>query len=267
MSLDISIGGHRIEAAWHGPAPDQAPTLVLLHEGLGCVTMWRDIPRLLAERTGYGVLVYSRPGYGRSDPIARPRALRYMDEEAFEVLPAVLDQAGVGKTILVGHSDGASIATIYAGGRQDFRVRGLVLMAPHFFVEDLSIHSIVDAKQAYETGDLRERLKRHHGDNVDTAFYSWNAAWLDPGSRNWRIDDRLAHIRVPMLIVQGTDDQYGTTAQVTLAEQETYCPVETLVLDNCRHAPHLDQPQATLAAVAEFVYRVLTVHEGLKPAA
>jgi pimeloyl-ACP methyl ester carboxylesterase len=267
MNPDISIGAHRNEATWHRSPPDRATTQVLLHEGLGCVAMWRDIPRQLAERTGFGVLTYSRPGYGRSDPITRPRALRYMDEEAFEVLPAVLDQAGIGKCILVGHSDGASIATIYAGGRQDFRVRGLVLMAPHFFVEDVSIRSIVEAKEAYETGDLRERLKRHHGDNVDTAFYTWNAAWLDPGSRNWRLDDRLAHIRVPILIVQGSDDQYGTIAQLQVAEQETYCPVETLVLENCRHSPHLDQPETTLAAIAEFAHRVLTVHEGLAPAA
>jgi len=267
MELDVRIDGHRIETAWHGPAPDAAPTLVLLHEGLGCLTMWRGFPRALAARTGYGVFVYSRPGYGKSDPIPRPRALRYMDQEAFEVLPAVLDQAGIRKTVLVGHSDGASIATIYAGGRQDFRVRGLVLMAPHFFVEDVSIRSIVAARQAYEEGDLRGRLSRHHGDNVDTAFYTWNAAWLDPGSRGWRLGDRLAHIRVPILIVQGADDEYGTTAQIDLAQQETYCPVDALVLEECRHSPHLDQAEPTLSAVADFAYRVLTVHEGLAPAA
>jgi pimeloyl-ACP methyl ester carboxylesterase len=267
MAVNIVIDGRRIEAEWHGPGPDQAPTLVLLHEGLGCVAMWRDVPRMLAERTGYGVLVYSRPGYGKSDPAPRPRALRYMDEEAFDVLPAVLDQAGVRKTILVGHSDGASIAAIYAGGRQDFRVRGLVLMAPHFFVEDLSIRSIVAAKDAYEQGDLRERLNRYHGENVDDAFYVWNGAWLDPGSHNWRLDDRLAHIRIPILIVQGADDQYGTVAQVAVAEQATYCPVETLLLADCRHSPHLDQPEATLDAIAQFAYRVLTVHEGYAPAA
>ena len=267
MDLNIAIAGHRIEAERHGPPPDLAPTLVLLHEGLGCVSMWRDFPGALAARTGYGVLVYSRPGYGRSDPAARPAALHYMDQEAFEVLPAVLDQATVRKAVLVGHSDGASIATIYAGGAQDFRVRGLVLMAPHFFVEDLSIRSILAAKEAYELGDLRERLARHHDGNVDTAFYTWNSAWLDPGSRSWRLDDRLAHVRVPILIVQGADDQYGTTAQIAVAEQETYCPVDALVLNDCRHSPHLDQPDATLAAIADFAYRVLTVHEGFIPAA
>jgi len=267
MDVNIAIAGRRIEVEWHGPPPDRAPTLVLLHEGLGCVSMWREFPRALADRTSYGVLVYSRPGYGRSKPVRRPPALRYMDAEAFDVLPAVLDQAGVRKAVLVGHSDGASIAAIYAGGAQDFRVRGLVLMAPHFFVEDLSIRSIVAAKQAYEQGDLRERLARHHGDNVDTAFYVWNAAWLDPGSRAWRLDDRLAHVRVPILIIQGADDQYGTTAQIALAEEETYCPVDALVLNDCRHSPHLDQPDATLSAIAEFAYRVLTVHEGFAPAA
>jgi len=264
---EIRVAGRRVETRWHGPAPDRAPTLVLLHEGLGCIALWRDFPAALALRTGYGVLAYSRPGYGSSDPAARPRALRYMDDEAFDVLPAVLDQAGIRKALLVGHSDGASIATIYAGGRQDFRIRGLALMAPHFFVEDLSLRSIAEANAAYERGDLRERLKRYHGENVDTAFYTWNGAWLDAGSRNWCLDDRLAHVRVPMLIVQGADDQYGTTAQVAFAEEETYCPVETLVLESCRHSPHLDQPEATLAAIADFAYRVLTVHEGLAPAA
>lgn len=266
MGLNIVVAGCRIEAEWHGPSPDRAPTLVLLHEGLGCVALWRDIPRALAERTGYGVLTYSRPGYGRSETATRARSLRYMDVEAFEVLSAVLDQAGIGKTVLVGHSDGASIAAIYAGGCQDFRVRGLVLMAPYFFVEDICIRSIEEAKRAYEQGDLRERLKRYHAD-VDAAFYTWNAAWLDPGSRNWRLDDPLAHIRVPILVVQGEDDQYGTLAQADLAEQETYCPIETLVLQNCRHSPHLDQPEAIVSAIADFAYRVLTVHEGLAPAA
>ena len=186
---EIVVGGRRFEATWHGPTPDQAPTLVLLHEGLGCVEMWRDFPARLAERTGYGVLVYSRAGYGKSEPVPLPRPLTYMHEEALDVLPQVLDQTGVRKTVLVGHSDGASIATIYAGGRQDFRVRGLVLMAPHFFVEEVGIRSIVAAKEAYEKGNLRERLARYHRD-VDTAFWGWNRAWLDPEV------PRLAHRRV-----------------------------------------------------------------------
>jgi pimeloyl-ACP methyl ester carboxylesterase len=265
MAMNLTLAGRRIEAAWHGPAPGRAPTLVLLHEGLGCVAMWRDFPAALAARTGYGVFVYSRFGYGHSDPVPLPRPLTYMHDEA-DLLPAVLDAGGVRKCILVGHSDGASIATLYAGSRQDFRVRGLVLMAPHFFVEDMSIQSIAAAKAAYESGDLRARLARYHAD-VDGAFHGWNRAWLDPGFRSWRIDEALAHVRVPMLILQGQDDQYGSAAQLALAQADAYCPVETVLLDDCRHAPHLDRPETTLDAVAAFVHRVLALHEGLAPAA
>jgi pimeloyl-ACP methyl ester carboxylesterase len=265
MKRDIIIQGRRIEAAWHGPSPDRAPTLVLLHEGLGCVGMWREFPAALAARTGCGVLVYSRFGYGRSDPAPLPWPLTYMHDEAF-VLPAVLEAAGVRKAILVGHSDGASIATIYAGGAQDFRVRGLVLLAPHFFVEEISVASIAEAKQAYEQGDLRARLARYHGDNVDNAFWGWNGVWLDPAFRAWRIDDALAHVRVPMLIIQGKDDQYGTAAQLELAAADAYCPVESMLLADCRHAPQLDQPELALEAIADFSDRVMR-HEGLAPAA
>jgi pimeloyl-ACP methyl ester carboxylesterase len=267
VEVQIKVDGRRIEAVRYGPSSDRAPTLVLLHEGLGCVAMWRDFPQNLAARSGYGVFVFSRPGYGRSDPVPLPRPLSYMHDEALKVLPQVLDQAGIKKTILIGHSDGASIATIYAGGCQDFRVRGLALMAPHFFVEDISIKSIAAAKVAYDTGDLRERLRRYHGDNVDIAFRGWNDAWLDPAFRSWRIDDYVAHIRVPILIVQGSNDQYGTLAQAELAERDAYSPVDSVILDRCGHSPQVDQPTATLDALAEFVHRVLAVHEGLAPAA
>jgi pimeloyl-ACP methyl ester carboxylesterase len=262
----FTVDGKRIEAAWHGPPPDRAPTLVLLHEGLGCVATWKDFPKLLAERTGCGVLVYSRPGYGKSDPAPLPWRPSYMHDEANTVLPAVLDQAKVRKAILVGHSDGASIAAILAGSRQDFRIRGLVLMAPHFFVEDMGLRAIEAAKTAYDTGSLRARLARYH-DHVDVAFRGWSGAWLDPAFRAWRIDDCVAHIRVPILIIQGEDDEYGTVAQVQLAEDDAYCPVDVTMLADCRHSPHLDQPEATLTAVAAFVHRLLAVHEGLLPAA
>jgi pimeloyl-ACP methyl ester carboxylesterase len=264
--LSLSIGGKHIEAAWHGPPPEHAPTLVLLHEGLGSVAMWKEFPQQLAERTGYGVLVYSRAGYGGSDAVELPRPLTYMHEEARDILPAVLDAARVRKAILVGHSDGASIATIYAGSCQDFRIRGLVLIAPHFFVEDVTVRSIAAAKDAYETGDLRARLGKYHRD-VDLAFWGWNRAWLDPQFRSWRIDEYLPYIRVPILIVQGEDDPYGTAAQIELAEQETYCPVEIRMVPAAGHSPHVDRTEKTLAAIAEFVTRVLALHEGLAPAA
>src|ERR1700694_2457448 len=262
---DIVVAGRRIEAEWQGAPSDQAPTLVLLHEGLGCVGMWRDFPKKLAARTGCGVLAYSRPGYGKSEPPPMPRSLSYMHDEALAVLPQVLDQAGVRKCVLVGHSDGASIATIYAGGRQDFRVRGLVLIAPHFFVEDISVRSIAAVKDAYETSDLRARLAKYHRD-VDVAFWGWNRAWLDPDFRHWRIDEYLAYIRVPILIVQGEDDEYGTPAQIVVAQQEAYCPVEVRMLPGAGHSPQLDRPQETLEAIGEFGAR-LARHEVLAPAA
>ncbi len=228
--------------------------------------MWRNFPALLAEQSGYGVLAYSRYGYGKSDPVMLPRALSYMHDEALQVLPGVLDAANIKKCILVGHSDGASIATIYAGGVQDFRVRGLVVMAPHFFVEDISIRSIEAAKVAYEKGDLRQRLAKYHGD-VDVAFHGWNDAWLDPGFRGWRIDDAVAHIRVPMLVIQGDKDEYGTAAQLELVRAESYCPVEMLLLKDCRHSPQIDQPERTLEAIVGFARHLLAFHEGLRPVA
>jgi pimeloyl-ACP methyl ester carboxylesterase len=209
----FTVGGLKIEAAWYGPPPAAAPTLVLLHEGLGCVAMWRDFPRRLAERSRHGVLAYSRQGYGRSDPVPLPRSLGYMHQEALDVLPAILDQAEIRKAILIGHSDGASIATIYAGSRQDFRIRGLVLIAPHFVVEEMGLREIRAAKATYEAGDLRQRLGRYHGSNVDVAFWGWNRAWLDPAFRCWRIDDNLAYIRVPILIIQHFEDPYGRSCR------------------------------------------------------
>ncbi len=264
MGREYVVSGRKLEASWHGPEPERAPTLVLLHEGLGCVAMWRNFPELLAKETGCGVLAYSRFGYGGSDPVTLPRPLTYMHEEALEVLPRLLDAAKIEKCILVGHSDGASIATIYAGGTQDKRVRGLALMAPHFFVEDISIRSIEAAKVAYEKSDLRQRLAKYHR-NVDVAFKGWNDAWLDPGFREWLIEDYVAHVRVPMLIIQGENDEYGTVAQLKLAEREAYCPVDTLLMKNCRHSPQIDQPEATVRAIGNFARHILTVHEGLMP--
>jgi pimeloyl-ACP methyl ester carboxylesterase len=177
-----------------------------------------------------------------------------MHEEAV-LLPAVLAAAGVRKCILLGHSDGGSIAVIYAGSRQDFRVRALVLMAPHFFVEPMNVRKIAAVKRDYEEGDLRRRLARYHA-HVDAAFYGWNAPWL--AFRGWSIEAELAHVRVPILIVQGADDPYGSAAQIERAREVAYCPVEALLLERCGHSPHLDRPEATLAAVAEFVARVAT---------
>jgi pimeloyl-ACP methyl ester carboxylesterase len=263
MKLDdtgfLSIGDQQLEYRMIGPRPDAAPTLVLLHEGLGCVGLWGDFPHQLQAATGAGVLVYSRAGYGKSSPVALPRPLSYMHDEAREVLPRLLDTIGFQRGLLIGHSDGASIAAIYAGSHQDHRVGGLVLIAPHFFTEDAGIASIEEARKAYATTDLRARLARWHT-HVDNAFKGWNGAWLDPDFRHWDITEQLAYIRVPMLIVQGEDDQYGTVKQIAVAQQECYCPFEVALLPGAKHSPQREAPEATLQAITEFVARVLAMN-------
>ena len=221
----------------------------------------------LAERTGAGVFVYSRAGYGKSSTIALPRPLDYMQREATEVLPQLLDAIGFRRGILFGHSDGATIAAWYGGSVQDHRVRGLILMAPHFFMESSNIEAIQKTVASYETTDLRAKLARHHAD-VDTAFRGWSGAWLDPGFQKFDTVDALAYIRVPVLVVQGAADPYGTLAQVRVVEEECYCPVETAVLDGVGHAPHREKPAETLEAVAAFADRLFRVHhEGIENAA
>ncbi|HEV7667863.1 MAG TPA: alpha/beta hydrolase [Thermoanaerobaculia bacterium] len=258
----LTAADHRLEAVWHGPAPDAAPTIVMLHEGLGCVAGWRDWPALLAKETGLGVLVYSRWGYGASDPVVPPRPLRYMHDEALHSLPEVLAAAGVRDAILLGHSDGASIALIYAGSpiskrEGSPRLLGLALLAPHVFCEDISVEAITLAREAYLHGDLRDRLARHHGENVDGAFWGWNRAWLDPGFRDWNLEEYLPGIEVPVLVVQSETDPYGTLAQIEAIERGVRGPYTSLVLVSCGHAPQKDRPDATTAAVVDLVRRVV----------
>jgi pimeloyl-ACP methyl ester carboxylesterase len=217
------------------------------------VSLWRDFPERLAEVAGAPVFVYSRAGYGRSSPVPLPRPLSYMHDEARDVLPGVIAAAGFARPVLVGHSDGASIAIIHAGSAPAPGLAGLVAMAPHVFVEDIGVASIAKARAAYETGDLRQRLARHHGANVDVAFYGWNGAWLDPQFRFWNISEFLPHIQVPVLLIQGEGDEYGTLAQIDACEHLIAGPVTRLVLARCGHSPQRDQPEATLAAIARFV--------------
>src|SRR5215212_3304671 len=251
----LQVGDASLEYRMIGPRPDTAPTIVMLHEGLGSVTTWGDFPSRLAERTGAGVFVYSRIGYGKSSSITLPRPLDYMQREATEVLPKLLDAIGFRRGILLGHSDGATIAAWYAGSVQDHRVRGLILMAPHFFMEASNVKAIRKTVASYET-ELRPRLARHHAD-VDTAFKGWSGAWLDPGFANFDTTDALAYIRVPVLVVQGAADPYGTLAQVRVVEEECTCPVETLVLPGVGHAPHREAAAAAaVAAVAAFSRRL-----------
>jgi pimeloyl-ACP methyl ester carboxylesterase len=257
----LHIGDADLEYRMIGPAPEDAPTIIMLHEGLGSAKLWGDFPDRLQSATGAGVFVYSRAGYGASTPVKLPRPLDYMSIEALDVLPALLDAIGFRRGLLLGHSDGASIAAIYAGGTGDHRIRGVVMIAPHFVVEDVSVRSIAEIKSAYETTDLRAKLARWHG-NVDNAFYGWNGAWLDPKFRDWDISEYLAYIRVPVAIVQGASDQYGTIRQIEIARQECYCPVDVTIVPGAGHSPHREAPEVTLNTIAEFAKRILFLHEG-----
>lgn len=251
----IVAGGTELECASWGPAPGSAPTLVLLHEGLGCVAMWRDFPAKLVEATGFGVFAYSRAGYGRSGPAALPRPNDYMTREAVDVLPEVLDRAGFRRGVLMGHSDGATISAVYAGSIPDMRVRGLCLMAPHFFVEGTTLASIAAAKKDFESGDLRDKLAGFH-DDADAAFRGWCDAWLDPDFKNWDVGDAIDHWRVPTLAIQGRQDPYGTLAQIEEIESRAYSPAETLVLDGCGHSPHIERPDDVIEGVGDFAGRL-----------
>jgi len=263
MALDWAAGGGTLEAggktlewAGFGPAPKgDAPVVAMLHEGLGCLGLWRDFPRRVAEATGLPVFAWSRAGYGQSDPAELPRPLDYMTQEATGPLGEVLDAIGAAHFILLGHSDGATIAAEYAGRIEDFRVRGLILMAPHFFAEDDGLAEIARAGEAFRSGDLRARMEKHHRD-PEATFRGWNDAWLDPGFRKWNVADVIDYLRIPVLVIQGRQDQYGTLAQMREIEERCYSPVDVLLLDDCRHSPHLDRPEETLAAVAEFAERL-----------
>jgi pimeloyl-ACP methyl ester carboxylesterase len=251
----LHIGNSDLEYRMIGPQPSDAPTIVMLHEGLGSAGLWGDFPDRLQEATGMGVFVYSRAGYGASSPVALPRPLDYMSREALDVLPALLNAIGFQRGVLLGHSDGASIAAIYAGGTGDHRLRGVVLIAPHFVVEDVSVASIAGIKQTYETTDLRSKLARWHRD-VDNAFYGWNDAWLDPDFRRWDISEYLAYVRVPVAILQGEDDQYGTIRQIEIANEECYCPVDVTVIPGAGHSPQREAAELTLVTISEFVRRI-----------
>src|SRR3954463_2500543 len=231
----LSIDSANLEYRLIGPQPSDALCIVLLHEGLGSVGLWGDFGEKLQAATGAALFAYSRAGYGASSPVPLPRPLDYMQREARDVLPKLLEAIGFRRGLLVGHSDGASIAAIYAGSHQDHRLDGIVLIAPHVIVEDVSVSSIAAIKTAYETTDLRDKLARWHGD-VDNAFYGWNGAWLDPAFRAWDITGDLAHIRVPVALIQGIDDQYGTARQIEIIQQECYCPVEVTMLPKTGHS-------------------------------
>jgi pimeloyl-ACP methyl ester carboxylesterase len=248
----VEVRGRRIEVRTIEGDPAR-PTLVFLHEGLGSVAMWRGFPARVAEVTGCPTVVYSRYGYGGSDLLEAPFGVDYMHREAEESLPDLLAALGIAQPILIGHSDGASIALIYAGTHAN--VRGVVALAPHVFVEDISVRSIEEAKVAFETTDMPKKLARHHADARRT-FYGWNDIWLHPDFRRWNIEDYLPRIRCPVLVVQGVDDEYGTMAQIESIAAHVTGPCELVKIEACGHQLHRDQPDATLEAIARFVAQV-----------
>jgi len=249
---ELRVGGRPLAARWLGPPPAEAPTLVLLHEGLGCIGMWKDFPERLAAATGLGVLAYTRFGYAGSAPCALPRPVSYMHAEAREVLPAVLAACGIEQAVLVGHSDGGSIALLYCG-EQGGGVIAAITMGAHVLVEDRTVASIAEARDRYVHGDLKARLARYHGERVDEVFWGWNDIWLSPAFRDWNIEHCLAGITAPLLVIQGAGDPYGTPAQVERICAGCAGPALPLILDECSHWPHLEQGERSIAAIAGFL--------------
>ena len=246
----LNLDGRRIEYRFVEPAITTGGDLVMLHEGLGSVSLWKEFPEQLAQATGCRTLVYSRHGYGRSSLLDAPRQVDYMHEEARHWLPSMLKQLEIRRPVLFGHSDGASIALIHAASKGS-EVAGIIALAPHVKVEDLSVRSIAAAKTAYLETDLRARLSRHHAD-VDSTFWGWNRIWLDPAFRDWNIEALLPSIRCPILAIQGEDDEYGTMEQVASIVRSAP-DARPMALPACRHSPHRDQPQAVLRATQEFI--------------
>ncbi|MEO8302784.1 MAG: alpha/beta hydrolase [Betaproteobacteria bacterium] len=249
----VTIASHGVEYERIDAGTATRPTLVFLHEGLGSIAMWRDFPVRVAHAAQCNALVYSRYGYGNSDALLEPRGVRYMHDEALVALPELLDQLSIDRPILIGHSDGGSIALIHAGA--GIRpVSAVVTLAAHVIVEDISVASIEAAKSAYESTDLRARLSLYHAD-VDSAFWGWNRIWLAPEFRDWNIEECLPRIDCPVLAIQGEDDEYGTMDQMRRIGAGVAAPL-LLPLENCRHSPHRDRPDAVLQAISRFARRV-----------
>lgn len=254
----LNVKGVQLECACYGPPPDIAPTIVMLHEGLGSVALWRDFPQRVAAATGMGVFAFSRRGHGQSDLSELPRPLDFMTGEALDVLPHVLDGIGFQSGVLLGHSDGATIAAIYAGGVADHRVRGLILMAPHFFTEDMGLAAIEGARASFQTDDLRARMAKYHRDAENT-FRGWADTWLHPDFKAWNVTEVIDYFRIPVLAIQGLEDQYGTPAQVLVIDERSYAPVDVVLLEDCGHSPHLEQSEKTLAEIETFAARLARI--------
>ena len=248
----LALEGGEIEYRYRPGASVDSPTLVFLHEGLGTLGLWRDLPARICEGTAYGSLVYSRFGNGFSSELQEARRPSYMHDEALQVLPELLDRLEIERTLLLGHSDGASIAAIFAGAYPD-RCSGLILEAPHLFVERESIEAIAAIGERYRSDAvLRERIGRHHR-NGERTFFGWNDIWLHRDFRDWNIEEYVARIVAPMLVVQGNEDEYGTFAQLARLAEIARGDVDRCLLARCGHAPHRDRPEVFIALVRAWI--------------
>ena len=247
----LTAAGRRLEFRWIEPTAPDRPTIVFLHEGLGSVAQWKTFPDAVAAETGCGALIYSRYGFGQSDPLAEPRDVDYLSYEALVVLPAVLAVRGIVEPILIGHSDGATIALLYASDHR-WTTRAIVIEAPHVFVEDVGLTGIERALEDYTGGDLRRKLGRYHRD-VDAMFNGWAETWLRPEFRAWNMESRLPSVRCPVLLIQGLDDPYGTMAQVDAITRQVSGKVIVLLLPACAHAPHVECENEVREAIVRFI--------------
>ncbi len=247
----LTAAGRRLEYRWIEPTAPNRPTLVFLHEGLGSIAQWKTFPDTIAAATGCGTLIYSRYGFGQSDPLAEPRDIDYLAHEALVALPAVLSARGIVDPILIGHSDGATIALLFASDAR-WTTRAIVIEAPHVFVEDVGLEGIARAREAYRDSDLRQKLGKYHRD-VDAMFDGWAETWLRPAFRAWNIEARLPDVRCPALLIQGLDDPYGTMAQVDAITRQVRGPVQVMLLPACAHIPHVECQSAVRDAMVGFI--------------
>ncbi len=258
--FSIRAAGHnlRVRKLTHSgnSGQDGRPTLVFLHEGLGSIEMWHDFPETLAEKTGCDGLVYDRWGHGKSDPIDVQRTLRYVHDEALDILPEVLMNSGVEDAILIGHSDGGSIALIFAA-EYPGSVRGLITEAAHVFVEEITLEGIREAVKAYQTTNLKEKLARYHDNNTEMIFKAWYDTWLSPEFKQWNIEDCLPRVRCPVLVIQGEDDQYGTEAQVEAIASQVAGPATPLLIPDCAHIPHKEATGRVIKEMTEFILKLI----------
>lgn len=254
--FDVHDGLHRLSVECIEPIPHlmdvPGPTLIFLHEGLGSIAQWRDFPAAVSLATHLPAVIYERWGYGNADPLDQSRSVRYLHDEALQSLPKVLQQLQVDDAILIGHSDGGSIALIFAATWPE-KVRGIITEAAHVFVEDVTVAGIREAVRVYTSTDLPQRLSKYHGANTDRAFRGWSDVWLSPAFRNWNIEEYLPGVRCPILVIQGRDDEYGTAAQVEAIVKKVSGPAEPLIIPGCGHIPHHQAREKVLAEMTRFI--------------